>query len=247
MFLTANSLVFEYGIDEEIAKFFVDREPPKDNLYWKDKLLYLRPQMGYVFLPMITDLFYKAGVSKNILLSEDFVQLLEQIGHFSAQQEFDVISDGVALQNCILLVKNKTTDEAFLKALIEHFKGHKNYITSLATPFNALHRGDLFLFSLCILNLNDEQQKLLICIWFALISTILLLDDAEDLEKDKKENEENAFIQSGLNKKGFEQLQLLINTNIQFLQKLNKKMGDALQKKFIEISETPIIKQYSNI
>jgi hypothetical protein len=42
MFVSSNFLAIHYGVNDTIAKFFVDREPPINNLYWKDKLLYLR-------------------------------------------------------------------------------------------------------------------------------------------------------------------------------------------------------------
>jgi hypothetical protein len=245
MFLTANALVIRYGIDEVIAKFYVDREPPKDNLYWKGKELYLRPQPGYIFLPLITDLFFRAGVSKQELLSENFVSLLEQIGDISARQEFDLITTEEAVKSCKKLVQSFSKAD-LVSDLEDYFKGIQNYITQLTTPFKALHRGDLFLFSLVALEIDQHKLKELISIWFALISTLLLLDDAEDVDLDRTANEENAFIESGENKEGFNQIKALLLSNLDTLATINRTLADALHKKFIAMAEKPFIKQYLN-
>lgn len=244
MFLTATSLANQYGIDETIAKFYVDREPPKDNLYWKDKLLYLRPQPGYIFLPLITDLFFKSGVSKDELLSESFVSTLEQIGHLSAQHEFGTIGSQQVLQSCIAHVHAKDHDQDFLQQLISYFKGEDNFITASTTTFKALHRGDVFLFALCLLDVDERKKHELVKTWFALISTLLLMDDAEDVESDEKNNEENAFIESGGDKEGFEKIKQLLSNNLDHISTINKTMANALHRNFTAVAEKPFIKEY---
>jgi len=180
MFLTAKALVAQYGVDDRIAKFYVDREPPKDNLYWKDKLLYLRPQPGYIFLPLITDLFFRMGVPLQQVLSDKFVSSLEKIGHYSAQQEFGVISGEQAIDRCRETVTVEDAAQERIMEVSSYFISQENAIAALATPFKALHRGDLFLFGLCLLQVPDEKWLQLVRDWFALISTLLLMDDAED-------------------------------------------------------------------
>jgi hypothetical protein len=244
MFLTANSLAIQYGIDDQIAKFYVDREPPKDNLYWKDKLLFLRPQPGYIFLPLITDLYYRSGIPKEILLGETFVQVLEDIGHFSAEQESGLISTAETVSKCIEVVKARVKDERFLSELINYYKGAGNRISPLLTPFKSLHRGDFFLFSLCLLDIDMEKQFELTKTWFALISTLLLLDDAEDYLDDKEKGEENAFIESGSNQEGFERIKALLADNFHYLAKINFSLADALHRKFAAIADKPGIKEY---
>src|SRR5438045_9553131 len=87
MFVSTNALTIYYGVDDKIAQFFVDREPPKDNLYWKDKLLYLRLEPGYIFIPLIVDILYKLGIERAQLLSDKFIDLMEAMGHISALEE----------------------------------------------------------------------------------------------------------------------------------------------------------------
>lgn len=246
MFLSANALEIQYGIDAKIAKFFVDRDPPKDNLYWKDKLLYLRPQPGYIFIPLITDLYFRSGIPKEQLLSEEFVQTVESICHYAAQQEFGLISKEEGIRQCIQLVAGSVKDDLFLQSLKEYFSEKKGFIASLTTAFPALHRGDLFLFALCILAIDRKKQEQLVQTWFALISTLLLLDDAEDYIDDREKGEENAFIESGSNREGFDRIRDMLSKNLDYISLINPVLADALHRKFSAIADKPGIKEYLN-
>jgi hypothetical protein len=246
MFLTAIALVQEFGVDKTIAKFFVDREPPKENLYWKDKLLYLRPQPGYIFLPLIVDLFYRSGIPLADLLSEEFITTLEHIGHYAAQEEFDLITKQEAMVSCKRLVE-VFKDEKFLNDLAEYLNGDQNEISALTTPFRALHRGDLFLFSLCVLKCDEEQKLNLAKTWFTLISTLLLLDDSEDYDSDLEKGDENAFIESGSNQEGFDKIKSLLAKNLHHITSINAAMANGLHQKFIALADKPGIKKYLNV
>ncbi len=107
MFISANFLAINYGVDDAISRYFVDRQPPANNLYWHQKLMYLRAEPGWLFIPLIVDLLYKAGVDKKQLLSEEFVGLMEQIGHISAEEELRHITKEDALNKYLDLVKSK--------------------------------------------------------------------------------------------------------------------------------------------
>ena len=106
MFISSSFLEINYGVDSKIATFFVDREPPVDNLYWKDKLLYLRPAPGYLFIPLIVDILYRLKIDRQQLLSERFVTTIEQIGHINALEETGRITENEAIKRSSELVKN---------------------------------------------------------------------------------------------------------------------------------------------
>ncbi len=198
MFISTGYLGIQYGVDNKIAKFFVDREPPANNLYWKDKYLYLRPSPGYLFIPLIVDILFRLGIDRQQLLSDEFIHCLEQTGHISALEETKQISNTEAIQQCIALARESCKNESWLNSVIDYFRGTAdNLFISIATPFKALHRGDVFLFSLSALDYPEELFEKIAKYWFALISTLLLLDDAEDIEDDRVNNEENAFLESG--------------------------------------------------
>lgn len=245
MFVSAKQLVNTYGIDNAIARFFVDREPPADNLYWHEKLLYLRPAPGYLFIPLIVDLLSKLGIEKQQLLSEEFVSTMEQTGHISALEETKRITDKEAIQKCEEIIKNNSKNELWLKNVTNYFSGKTdNLINALATPFKSLHRGDVFLFSLCSLQFPQSLFVQVTQQWFALISTLLLLDDAEDIESDKKTGDENAFLESGLTAAGINRITLLIEQNIKKIDSVNVTMAVELERQFKEHGQIhAIIKQ----
>lgn len=247
MFLSSNELATTYNIHDTIARFFVDREPPKGNLYWKDKLLYLRPKAGYLFIPMAVDTFYKLGIPMNALLSDTYVTRLEAIGHIAAQEEAKLITHDEAVDACIVLTGNTYTNKAYYAALVDYLKGGtNNFIAALTWPYNALHRGDIFLFSLCVLDMDDVMAHKLVKHWFALITSLLLMDDAEDLEDDKRTGEPNAFLQSGLHKEGIENIKRLLNDNLAVIEEINSTMMRNIDHRFIVMAEKPHIKQYLN-
>jgi hypothetical protein len=248
MFVSANFLAINYGVDDAIAKFFVDRQPPANNLYWHEKLMYLRTEPGWLFIPLIVDLLFKAGIDKKQLLSEGFVSLMEQIGHISAEEELKHITKEEAITKYIDLVKHNHKNISFYNNVVDFMKGgHSNLFTSVSTPFKALHRGDAFLFSLCALDFDESLQQKVVQYWFALISTLLLLDDAEDMEVDKTSGDENAFLESGLSKEGIEKVQEMVKQNLQLISGINKVMAIKLDQKFKALSEKPHIQPLLNL
>ncbi|MGI8637425.1 MAG: hypothetical protein ACR2KZ_18675 [Segetibacter sp.] len=194
MFISTRYLVSQYGIDEVIARFFVDREPPVNNLYWHEKLLYLRPSPGYLFIPLIVDLLYKLGLDKEQLLSSKFIESMEEIGHLSALEETSAISRDTAIEKCEDLVKERCVNPLWFCIVSSYFKAEEdNLLKRMAMPFKSLHRGDAFLFSLVTIDFPDFYFGKIVDQWFALIGVLLLLDDADDIEIDEAAGEENAF------------------------------------------------------
>lgn len=238
MFISSEFLAINYGLDDNIARFFVDREPPVDNLYWKGKLLYLRPAPGYLFIPLIVDLLYKLGIDRQQLLSEEFVGTMEQVGHISALEETGQISDKEAIEKCVDVVKDRCRNKDWFNNLIDYLIDKKvNFFINLSSPFKALHRGDMFLFSLCALEFSNELDEKIAQQWFALITTLLLLDDAEDIKADEKTGDANAFLESGLNAEGMLSIKKLISQNLEKIRILNPTMAFQLNKQYKEYIE----------
>ncbi|HEX8356047.1 MAG TPA: hypothetical protein VF610_01480 [Segetibacter sp.] len=247
MFISSSYLSKNYGVDEQIARFFVDREPPENNLYWEGKLLYVRPAPGYLFIPLIVDLLFKLGIEKKQLLSEEFVGNMEQIGHISALEETKQIDKDEAIRLCYNLVKDNCRNEVWLQNVNEYFsKTAENFITSSVTPFTALHRGDAFLFSVCALTLPHEIMEKVVEQWFALITTVLLLDDAEDIKSDRENGEENAFLQSGLHQEGIANIMNVLKKSLQTIDTLNPFMAKELDDQFKNLLKKPHIVQVLN-
>jgi hypothetical protein len=247
MFVSADFLAINYGVHDQIARFFADREPPANNLYWHEKLMYLRPTPGYLFIPTMVDIFHRIGISRQAVLSDDYLNVMEAIGHISAKQESNQITHAEAVEECIKLVKDNHVNERYYQALVNYMRGsNNNFIASMITPFKALHRGDVFLFSACVLDFDDEQANKIIEYWFALISSFLLLDDADDLEVDKQSGDENAFLESGLDKEGIERIKQMLSDNLNTLKQINPSLAITIDKQFVKMAELPHFKNYLN-
>lgn len=247
MFVSSEFLGIHYGVHHEIARFFADREPPKDNLYWYGKHLYLRNESGFLFIPLIVDLLFKSGINKEDLLSDNFVLTMEQIGHISALEELEKISKEEATQQYIKLLESKSTNSFVLEQVSNYLRNKKeNIIYKYCSSFSALHRGDAFLFSLATIQFEREKFESIVQIWFALINVLLLQDDAEDVEKDKASGDENAFLQSGLTKEGIEEIKNLLSNQLKLIATVNKSMATTLDNSFKKLAEKPNIQQLLN-
>jgi hypothetical protein len=192
------------------------------------------------------DLFYRSGINLELLLSDLFVESLEKIGHHAAAEECGLIDKSEAVRECRQVVAQFVKDSWPLDEVTNYLEGRSSFISALATPLPALHRGDLFLFSLCVLNISAEKLRQLVVIWFALISLLLMLDDAEDLNEDKESGDENAFIQSGLSPEGFARIQALVTGSLEQISRLNTVMATTLQRTFAGVPHKPGIKEYLN-
>ena len=244
MFVSTEFLCNNYGIDAAIAKFFVDREPPTENLYWKGRLLYLRPAPGYLFIPLIIDLLYRLGIDKQQLLSEQFVSVMEQIGHISALEETKQITSAEAIKQCSALAKHQCVNKQWLEQVVAYFGNvPDNLFSKLASHFRALHRGDVFLFSICMLTFSDELITPVARQWFALITSLLLLDDADDLQSDMKAGEENAYIESGLDAAGIGRINELFAANFETISQLNRTMARQFETSYTSMSQLPHISE----
>ncbi len=239
MFVSTEYLTFHYGVDEKIARYFVDREPPAGNLYWHEKLLYLRPSAGYIFIPLVVDLLFKSGIAREDLLGDEYITTMEQTGHISALEEVKKISAADAIMQCSDLVKDNCKSKDWYEDVMAYMAGEHNYITQLASPFKALHRGDMFLFSLCALHFPKEKEKQIVEQWFALITTLLLHDDAEDVQADLKTGDENAFLEHGFNPSNIAMAEDLVRKNMEIIALLNKTMATTLGNHFNNLVMKP--------
>ncbi|MCC6634125.1 MAG: hypothetical protein IT251_01330 [Chitinophagaceae bacterium] len=247
MFVSADFLAINYGVHDEIANFFTEREPPTNNLYWKDKLMYLRHEPGYLFIPIMVDTLNRLGIEKQILLGNKYIHLLEEVGHIAALEETNSITKQKAIELCINLTQAKAKNKYFYDALEKYMTGDNNsFINELLLPYKALHRGDIFLFSVAILDFDNEVAHKIIQYWFVIIGSFLLLDDASDIEADKQNNHENAFLECGLDAKGITEIKLFLGSLLTTIKTFNKPLARAIDNQFVKMAELPHIKQYLN-
>lgn len=232
MFTSKDDLKLEYGVDMEIGKFLIDREVPAGNLYWKNRLLYIVPMPGYLFIPLYMDIQYRLGLSRAELLSEQHLQLLEAILHSAARLESKAIDFEAHIAECIALARPVCKNPSLLQDLIYYFSGEKEKsAVALGTPYRSLSRADAYLFSLCYFEFDSALKKKLVDAWYALITYYLIIDDLQDIQSDFEQQEENAVLEAGLNEEGVKSIEALIHQSYQVMNTVSPVIANRIDHK----------------
>ncbi|MGV3766696.1 MAG: hypothetical protein ACO1NW_11255 [Chitinophagaceae bacterium] len=224
MFLSKHHLTGNFAVAPEIAAFYVDRKVPENNLYWKGKLLYLRHNPGYLFIPLFCDVLYRVGVPLEQLISDPFVALFEAVLHSAAREEFGETDEKTHLTHCYQLAEGHGGNGKWLRMMEEHFVQH-----TATLPYQpealALRRADAFLFALNALHIPEGKEELVCQYWYALISFFLLMDDIDDYAKDKRGNDQNTLLEWGDGKDAVEKVSHLLEEDIKVLNEINPKLS----------------------
>lgn len=225
MFLSKQHLSQNFGIDPEIAAFFVDRPVPKDNMYWKDKLLYMRHKPGYLFIPLFIDILRRMGVPKEQLLGNTFVDGFEKILDGAAREEFGLLEEAAHVFGSYQYLDSVAgVDREWMELMKNHFILNTHRFPYQPTA-NALCRADSFLLSIALLPLAAVDRDSIFRLWYALVGFFLLLDDIEDFEKDSDAGDENALIQWGGGEKATVEAEKHIEDSIAVLDTVNQLMA----------------------
>jgi hypothetical protein len=231
MIISVRNLRDNMGVDEKIARFFVDRKVPEGNAFWNKRLLYINRGNGYVSIPVYYDILFRMGIPQSTLLEEDHIQFMEQVMHHAIQHEMGQISYRTQIENIQNLLIDRLKNSDFYGELLPYL-GQKDLkpLGKLGMEVPALNRADVFLFILCDLPLEEEQNQLAVKYWSALHSTYLLMDDINDYQIDKQNSDENAILELGDDKEGFAKAFSILNKNIAVLEEINPSIGQWFKK-----------------
>lgn len=242
MFTSKQTLVENFGIDSEIAAFFVNRKIPEGNSYWKGRLLYISSGTGYLFIPLWFDLQFKIGIEKTTLLNEAYIQIGEAILNSAAKHEMSQLTLAQHIDNCKALVEAHIKQHALYNDLLTYFQNFSlRPYKNLGTISPALNRGDSMLFMLCVLDCDTVILDKLIAGWQALVPSFLLMDDVMDIEEDKINGEENSIIDFGTGSTGVKNALNHLAGNFEFLKRYNEKLGNTFIKALTTKKETPYL------
>lgn len=234
MFLTKDDLKLSYGVDLNIGKAYVDREVPKDNLYWKGRTIYVPGASGYIFMPIYSDLLRRSGATNSFLLSESYFSFNESILHSAALLEHRQVDWVTHIEQCIAIVLPHVKRVSLFEELKQYLLAHKPIKTRgsrLGTDFPSLNRADSYLLSLaCIPDTAFDEQKA-IDAWYAMITYFLLMDDLADIREDISNNEENAIVDAGLNQSGIDKIESMMNEGIDKLNLINPVLANRIEHK----------------
>ncbi len=231
MVITSRKLELELGINSSIATYFAnDRKVPENNLFWKNKRIYISTGFGFLTIPMIFDLIHKCGVPLDDLLKDSHVSLMEQGFHKLKQYESEEISFADFLTECKLLIQDKIKQPHLALDLFAFFSGKQTSYFKFETEHKALARSDSFLFTLVDLDLTDEWVAQFLPYWYSLARPILLLDDFKDLEEDRITGDENTIIELGNNATAIEKAYHMGMADLDLLATINPLLANFMRR-----------------
>lgn len=217
------------GVHPTIGRFFVDRQPPQDNSFWKNRLLYIAAGNGFVLIPVYYDVLYRIGIPMELLLNEKHVLFMEQLTHFAILQEKNEISKKEELESVRGLLQGRIQNTEKYEQLSQYLdQPVLRTLGSFGTPYPSINRADLFLYILCDLPLSDAQWEKALRYWYALNPTYLISDDITDYAKDKEDGEENLVIELGDDAEAFEKAIDMIRQNAETMKEINPVLASYL-------------------
>lgn len=234
MFLSKDDLKLAYGVDMVIGEAFVNRAVPQENLYWKNRKIYLPGAPGYTFLPIFTDLLLRCGADKQQLTQEEFFVLSEAILHSAALLEYQHISWETHVAQVMEIVAPHVVNVSLfedLKSYAFQKSQVKSGLTRLGTEFPSLNRADSYLFILTTINGNSFDVEKAIRSWYALITYFLILDDLADIKQDLLTGEENVLLDAGMNDDGVQKVEQMIDESILNMHLVNPVMANRIEHK----------------
>ncbi|PWT74776.1 MAG: hypothetical protein C5B59_10420 [Bacteroidetes bacterium] len=226
MFVSVSNLTNNMGVDEKIARFFVDRKVPQDNIFWNKRLLYIARGNGYISIPVYYDFLLRIGLLRECLLDESHIQFMEKVMHYAMLVEYNQMSFGDQLLSIQHLLTNRIRNQEFYLELIHYLEQPVlRPIGKLGMPIPSLNRADVFLFILCDLPMSQSQIEQAISYWYALHTSYLIMDDMYDYQLDKQVKDENAIIELGDGEKGFERAFEILKRNIKTIEPVNPTLA----------------------
>ncbi|MFM7222369.1 MAG: hypothetical protein ACKO03_02940 [Bacteroidota bacterium] len=234
MFLTNHDLKLTYGVDLEIGGFYVDRPVPAENMYWKDRTIYVPGASGYIFIPIFSDLLFRCGAHKQHLFNEQLVQVQERILHSAALLEYGHINWTAHVSECISIAAPYVHRAELFDELGEYLQQDTPNARPegrLGREFPSLNRADTYLFSLACISDDTLNEDEAIASWYALITHFLLMDDLADIREDLNAGEENALIQAGFHEEGIKKIEALVDRSIRDMERVNPVMANRIEHK----------------
>jgi hypothetical protein len=230
MVITSRILQDKLGINPVVADYFANHRPvPANNLFWKDKRIYLSVGFGFLTIPFAFDLMHKKGLSLEVLLEDQHVSLMEEGFDRLKKYESQLISFDEFIQSCVLLLEGNIRQINLSRELFGLFSGQAPSFFSFETKHKALARSDFFLFTLADVAVADEWVESFLPYWYALARPILLLDDFRDLAEDRISGEENTIIEMGDDKAAVEQAYALGKSDLAKLAEVNPLLADFIE------------------
>jgi hypothetical protein len=184
-------LEIDLGIHPDVIRFFYNRPVPQSNEYWKGRASFLSKSPGYLFIPILFDLFLKSELNKSVVLSELHIHLIEEILHLAARQEREHLTYSQLHEQCRAVLQKmgipideiQRTDQSLV---------HRPF-KQIPSKFQSLQRANSYLYSAVLF---PKDYDLVFQLWESLMPFFLFLDDLTDLTEDMANESENCLLDS---------------------------------------------------
>ncbi len=231
MVITSRILQDRLGISKEIADYFANTRPvPPNNLFWKNKRIYLSVGFGFLTIPLAFDLMYKKGIPLSELLEDVHVSRMEEGFDKLKRFEANELDQQRFLSSCEELLSGNIRQKHLATDLFAFFSGNPASYFSFETRYPALARSDFFLFTLVDLALSDEWVAEFLPYWYSLARPILLLDDFKDFPEDLEKGEENTIVELGANREAVEKAYIMGREDLRLLSTVNTKLAVYMEE-----------------
>ena len=242
MFFTKDDLKLAYGVDLDIAEAYVNRPVPTENLYWKNRSIYIPPAPGYFFMPIYSDILLRCGAEKEFILSEGFFKLNESILHSAALLEHNQIDWYNHVSQSIEYARPSVTRPILFSEISEYLSQpvlRKQGNSLLGTRFPSLNRADSYLLSIASIPSEHFDEAKAIQAWYALMTYFLIQDDLADIKDDLRKKEENVLIDAGLDDAGLLLITEMIDQSHDALLSINPILSNRIdyKRKMMDLKE----------
>ncbi len=182
-----------FEIDPQIIDTCINRQVPADNLYWQQHTGYLDFKIRFLSIPFWLEICRKQQVVPlETLLSDASLSIMENILHFSEEEEQKIISYNscLALCSCIPAIEQRLSNDPLLEQQLDHFIQHY-------PEYKSLRRGNFLMFFPVFLCTDREQVMQLAGALADLLTCGCILDDLYDAREDMIANETNILLELG--------------------------------------------------
>lgn len=214
----------DLGIQKNVIEFLCNRQVPRNNEYWKGRKDFISRSPGYLFIPILLDLFLKSNLGVAVL-SELHLLLIEEILHSAARQESGSITYVNHHQECKgILHSIGISTEEIIK--IEQSLVNRPF-TLFPDNYKSLRRANSYLYSAILF---PNEYNLIFSYWESIMPLFLFLDDLTDLPEDLATNSENSLLDSPNLENNFFTLHPLIAESIKPVEKINGTLYKELNR-----------------
>jgi hypothetical protein len=212
------------GIDRNVIESLCNREVPANNEYWKGRTSFLSQSPGYLFIPILLDLFLKSDLDPCVL-SESHLLLIEDILNSAARQEAQKITYVQHHEECkTILHRFGISDQEILK--IEQGLVKRPF-RLFPSKFKSLQRANTYLYSGALF---PNDYDLIFHVWECVMPLFLFMDDLTDLSEDIVIQSENCLLDSDDVENSFFILHPLMAESIKPLEKINDCLYEELNQ-----------------